>query len=98
VSEIFKTMNKVELCCYSGIQYMDKFLVFHFADGLADSSDAVAEADRLVDEHRQAEQESLKSGLCAQWITSRSKLCQSATVWKHRVSTLASAVQQMGEY
>lgn len=92
----FECSANFELCCDVGMHYLDKYLVFHFADGLTESSDAVSEADRLIKEHRQADKESLKSGLCAQWISSRSKLCPSNNVWKTRISTLASAVQQLG--
>ena len=63
----------------SGGQANDQYLTSHYDDELTRSASAVSEADRLVKDHWKLENQALESGLCAQWIASRSRMCQSAS-------------------
>jgi len=47
-------------------------------DELTKSTSAMSEVDRLVKDHWKLENQTLELGVCAQWIASRSRMCQSA--------------------
>lgn len=66
------------LFLFADYHQREQYLILRFDHELTDSTSALAEADRMVKEHWESDKEALGSGVCAQWLTSRSRMCQSA--------------------